>query len=375
MNPIAQLAVPREPKTSYASIEQMLWNERHQNEAIRLHCNETPFDLPQELKQQLATKMIDLSWNCYPDFYNAKLTALIAQQAGVQPENVVLGNGSSSLIQQVVNCCAKFLSVAIIEHPTFTFYHQVCQNERLPYQQWILKENNIYNLSTFPAVVEPALVVLTSPNNPTGAILPSGILQTLLEQYPQHIFVIDEAYGEFGGESAVGLVNKYPNLLVIKTLSKGFGLPSIRFGYAVGSAPLMQLLKKYTVPFTINIFTEMVVCEVLTNPDIMNALRVHQERIKNLRDFVGCQLRDMSGLFTVQPSAANFLLLRFQNEELLEDIKQALRSHNILVGYPMPQCLRLTIGTETQMSQVLRLIRGALTPYKNRIQSEAEVLY
>ncbi len=354
MNSIAQ--------TSYASIEQTLRADVYSNDPIRLHCNETPFDLPEDLKQQLVTKMADMAWNRYPDFHNTELTTLIANQAGVQPENVVLGNGSSQLIQQIVNCCSKFLSVAVIENPTFTFYHQVCQNERMPYQEWILGEDGSYDLSTFPHVSEPALIILTSPNNPTGATLPLNLLETLLEQNPASIFVVDEAYGEFGGVSAVELVKKYANLLVLKTLSKGLGLPSIRFGYAVGSVAIVRVLKKYTVPFTVNIFTELVVREALTNPTFISALRVNQERIKNLRDFVYHLLSDIASddYFTVQPSYANFLLLRFHHVELLEEIKEELRIRNILVSYPIAHSLRLTIGTETQMRQVLRIIKQAL---------------
>jgi histidinol-phosphate aminotransferase len=149
MNSIAQLAVTREIGTSYASIEQILLTEKYSSEPIRLHCNETPFDLPEELKQQLTLKMAEMAWNRYPDFHNTELTALIAEKAGVQFENILLGNGSSQLIQQIVNCCSKFLSTAVIEHPTFTLYHQVCQNERMPYQEWVLAEDGSYNLDTF----------------------------------------------------------------------------------------------------------------------------------------------------------------------------------------------------------------------------------
>lgn len=369
MNSIAQLAEHCHIGTTFASIEQTLLTDRFPNEPIRLHCNETPFDLPEELKQQLTLKMADMAWNRYPDFHNTELTTLIAKKAGVQLENILLGNGSSQLIQQIVNCCSKFLSTAVIEHPTFTFYHQVCQNDRMPYQEWALTENGSYDLETFPKVTEPALVILTSPNNPTGVTLPLNLLVTLLNQHPQCIFVVDEAYGEFGGESAVELVKKYPNLLVLKTLSKGYNLPSIRFGYVVGDTVLIQLLKKYTIPFTINIFTELVVRELLTNPVFTKALRLHQERIKNLRDFVYYLLDEMSShdQFSVQPSAANFLLLCFQNEELLNQIKQALTARNILVSYPMPQSLRLTIGTEAQMHQVLHIIRQALMQHRTAV--------
>lgn len=345
--------------SDFASIQQTLRKERLSEQPARLHCNETPFDLPQALKQELALKMADLAWNRYPDFYNTELTTLMAQHVGVLPENILLGNGSSQLIQQLFSCCAKFLSMAIIENPTFTFYHQVCKNERLPYQTWQIADDGSYDLDTFPATEEPALVILTSPNNPMGTTLPQQLIETLLQQHPHCIFVIDEAYAEFADDTAVSLVQKYPNLLVLKTLSKGYGLPSLRFGYLAGSVQLVQLLKKFTVPFTVNSFTELIVKELLTNPAVSHALRINRERVKNLRDFVYHQLHDMSSdnSFSVQPSAANFLLLRFNDDFTLRQLKSMFDSHQILVSYPLPDCIRLTIGTEMEMSRVLRIIR------------------
>lgn len=369
MNAIEKLIAQGTQKLNLAKIEQTLWSEIESNEAMRLHCNETPFDIPQNLKQQLVNKMTDLAWNRYPEFHQTQLNALIAKEAGLMSENILLGNGSSQLIQQIVNCCSKFLSEAIIENPTFTFYHQVCQNERMPYKEWSINKDDCFDLSDFPTLSEPSLVILTSPNNPTGAILPLSTLKTLLKQHANCIFVVDEAYGEFGGESALSLVNEYPNLLVLKTLSKGYGLPSIRFGYVAGSASLIQLLKKYTVPFTINVFTELVVSEFLTNPLLINALKVNQARIKNLRDFVYYLLDEMADetSFKVLPSAANFLMLRFHNVELFEQIKNVFNARNILVSYPIPQCIRLTIGTEVEMNKVVRIIKHTLDQGKATI--------
>ena len=361
----ASTSHPCQTLSDLATIEKIIFNEGSNHHPIRLHCNETPFDLPEELKQQLATQMAELAWNRYPDFHNTELTALIADHAGVLPQNVILGNGSSQLIQQIFSCCAKFLSVAVIEQPTFTFYHQVCQNERMAYQEWPLAQDGTYDLSTFPSVSEPALVALTSPNNPMGSVFPQALLEVLLEKHPQHIFIMDEAYAEFGNETAVSLIKKYTNLLVLKTFSKGYGLPSVRFGYVVGNAKLVKLLNKHTVPFTINIFTELVVRELLTNPAIANALHTNRERIKNLRDFVCYQLQDMAndGHFTVQSSAANFLLLRFEDEALLQQLKDTLAANRILVSYPIHNCLRLTIGTEVEMSRVLRVLKRCLVEY------------
>ncbi|OIN58242.1 pyridoxal phosphate-dependent aminotransferase [Arsenicibacter rosenii] len=362
MTIITKQAATGEPQLTYASIEPLLWENGLAPEPMRLHCNELPFDIPQAIKQQIAEKMAQLAWNRYPDFYNTELTALLAAHSKVHPDQVVPGNGSSQLIQQLIGCFSKIMSLAIIEKPTFTFYHQVCDNEQLAYQEWELTREGKHDLSTFPQLAEPALIILTSPNNPTGTTLPLSDLQCLLDQHPESIFIVDEAYAEFGGDTAQELIEQYPNLIVLKTLSKGYGMPGIRFGYALGSKPVMQLLKKHTVPFTINIFTELIVRELLTNPAFGLALQQNRERVKNLRDFVHYLLNDLAvrGDFTVHASAANFLLLRFQDPGLLEHVRTMLAARRILVGYPMPMCLRLTIGDEAQMNLVVRLIKQAI---------------
>lgn len=367
MNSIAQLAVPREIRKSFAFTPQAISVEMPENVA-RLHCNETPFDLPEALKQQLTAKMASLSWNQYPDFHNTALKALIAQQANVTPENILLGNGSSQLIQQIVSCFSKVFSVAILESPTFTFYHQVCQNERMRYQEWVLSPNTGFDLASFPQLTEPALVVLTSPNNPTGATLPLAYLQTLLEKHPECVFVIDEAYGDFGGETALSLVQRYANLLVLRTFSKGYGLPSVRFGYAAGNTALIQLVKKYTIPFTVNCFTEIIVSEALTNAEFIKFQQANIQRINNLRDFIYQLLDEVAAphTFSVQPSSANFLLLRFNDDDLFNNLKLALQANRILVGYPLQNCLRLTIGTEVEMHRVVRLLKKTMAQHKSR---------
>jgi len=292
----------------------------------------------------------------------------LANSVNLKSENILLGNGSSQLIQQIVNAASKFVSEAVIESPTFMLYHQICQNERLSFREWQLNDNGTFDLNSFPTISEPALVIITSPNNPTGASISNANLKNLLDLHPNCIFVVDEAYGEFANESAVELVNNYKNLLVLRTFSKGFGLPSIRFGFVVGNKDLIDMVRKHTIPFTINIFTELVVRESLTNPALMKIIKTNQDRIKNLRDFTHFLLTEISDetCFSVLPSASNFLLLRFYNSELLEQIKQILASRNILVSYPIANCLRLTIGNEVEMSKIVRVIKQNIEAFQSK---------
>lgn len=355
--------------SSSANIEQTLWPLIEPTSiVIKLNCNESPFDIPQELKQEITNKMVELDWNRYPDLQQTELTTILANSVNLKSENILLGNGSSQLIQQIVNAVSKFVSEAVIESPTFMLYHQICQNERLSFREWQLNNNGAFDLKSFPTISEPALVIITSPNNPTGATLSKTDLKNLLNLHPNCIFVVDEAYGEFANESAIGLVSEYANLLVLRTFSKGFGLPSARFGYMAGNKQLVDLIRKHTIPFTINIFTELLVRESLTNPVLMKIIKTNQERIKNLRDFTHFLLSKIADetRFSVLQSASNFLLLRFHQSELLEQIKQVLVARNILVSYPLPNCLRLTIGTEVEMSKIVRVIKQNVEVFQTK---------
>ncbi|GAA4464705.1 histidinol-phosphate transaminase [Nibrella saemangeumensis] len=352
--------------TDLTAVETSLWHELGTSQSIRLDLNEMPFDLPQELKQHIANKLISLNWNRYPDFYNWELTSLIAASAGVTTDSVILGNGSSALIQQLVSCFSKVYGQAVLEKPTFGFYHQVCAQERLPYQEWVLAEDGTYEIENFPRLAEPTLVMLTSPNNPMGTLLPLKDLRLLLAAYPDSVFVLDEAYSEFSNQSALSLVHEFANLMVLKTFSKGYGLPGLRLGYLVGSPSLVRLLKANTVPFTINIFTELVVKELLANPAFAQAVRINRERVKGLRDFSLYLLQELAGedRFIVQPSGTNFLMLRFRNSELHQSLKDLFAQRGIRVSYPMPLTMRITIGTEPQMHQLVRLIKHVVNVSK-----------
>lgn len=328
-----------------------------ENTPIKLNRNESPFDVPESLKQSITNKMVALSWNRYPDFHQTDLTQLLADSVSLKTENILLGNGSSQLIQQIFNCFSKFISEAIIENPTFTLYHQICQNERLSFKEWHLNEDGTFNIESFPAINEPSIVIITSPNNPTGTIFPKNELSKLLKLHPECIFLVDEAYGEFATESSIDLISEFSNLLVLKTFSKGFGLPSVRFGYVAGSKVLIDLLRKHTIPFTINIFSEMIVREALTNHEFQKIIRENQERIKTLRDSTQKLLSGMAkeNHFAVIPSQSNFILVKFQDTELFNEMKQMLVSRNILVNYPVANCIRITIGTEAEMNTFLQL--------------------
>ncbi|MER0439592.1 aminotransferase class I/II-fold pyridoxal phosphate-dependent enzyme [Emticicia sp. W12TSBA100-4] len=348
------------------AIENQLHQLLETDKPIKLNCNESPFDLPQTLKDTITSKMAELSWNRYPDFQQTDLVELLAHSVGLKNENILLGNGSSQLIQQIINCCSKFVSEVIIENPTFTLYHQICQNERLNYKEWHLNENGSFCIENFPTVSEPSIVIITSPNNPTGAVLPKNELETLLQTYPECIFLVDEAYGEFANESSIELIHKYSNLLVLKTFSKGFGLPSMRFGYVAGSKILIDLLRKHTIPFTINVFSELIVRESLTNNSFSRIIKTNQERIKNLRDFSCYELSEIADktTFSVNTSQSNFLLLRFNDTSLLNEIKEIFAAKNITVSFPITDCIRITIGTEVEMSKVLKIIKQCVNSFK-----------
>ncbi|MFN8355573.1 MAG: histidinol-phosphate transaminase [Spirosomataceae bacterium] len=324
----------------------------------RLHFNEMPFDLPIHLKERVLNRMLNMPWNQYPD--NSNLTSLLADYYKVTPENILLSNGSSVLIQLIIRCFSKVFSHAIMESPAFGLYEQCCQQEQLPYQTWQLTHDFKYNLSTFPKHHEPTLVLLSSPNNPTGAVLDTASLKTLLERNPTSLFVIDEAYAEFEGTSAVPLTKQYSNLLVLKTFSKAFGLPSIRFGYVIGQMAPLALIRKHILPFNINLFTQVAAEEVLSIPAIMAQVSFNQMKLRQIRDtFYRTICQQGSSFVETGTPTANFLFIRFHHAQYLPLLQKVFQQNGILIADWSQQCkgcLRISIGTAQEMQQVTDLL-------------------
>lgn len=301
---------------------------------VKLNQNESPFDVPQYLKNELAEAAKSLQWNRYPLNESPMLMEKLAHRHNVRPEHIVLGNGSNQLFQTLLTATIAAGDAVISTPPTFSLYDlyatvydakmvHILQPPGAPYPVEQVLDAIAHN--------RPKLLLVCSPNNPTGGEIDLSIVDQLC-RVSRNIVFFDEAYGEFSEQSVIPLLEEHENLLISRTFSKAFSLAGLRFGYFIGRENVIAQLRKVNIPYNINLFTELVALRLLDNESEMQA---HVTYLKHERDRVAAAMFCIEGL-TAFPSAANFIL--FKGVAGL-DLFQSLKQHGILVrdvsSYPL----------------------------------------
>jgi len=273
---------------------------------IYLDRNENPFDLPPDLKEGLMRELSKVPLNRYPPSPPASLKEKIAEYVGLSSENVMVANGSDELIGAVLGVFEG--GHVVVSPPTFAMYAFFARKEGLDVVEVPLGEN--FELGDVEARARGARAIfITSPNNPTGNVQPRARIEEVLETGAP--VVLDEAYAEFAGESAVDLVRDYDNLVVLRTFSKAFGLAGARVGYAVASEETMAALERTRPPFAVNALSIKAAEFMLDHIEHVNATVdfIVGERERIYREFSACSY----------PSRANFLLMRLDAEGFLRE--------------------------------------------------------
>ena len=316
---------------------------------IELHANENPWPLPASLRGELAAAIAEAAVNRYPegagDAVKVALTEALPVPAGAA---MVLGNGSDELIQIVTAAVARPGATVLAPDPTFVMYRIYAMLAGVRYVPAPLRADFTLDDDAFAAAIareRPALVWLASPNNPTGRALPLATIERVLAEAPG-LVVVDEAYGDFAGATLLPRVLEFPNLVVLRTLSK-VGLAGARLGYAVAHPAWIAELDKVRSPYNVNALTQAAVPVVLGAADVLAA---QVAKIRAERDRLARALAAIPGL-AVTPSDANFVLVRVPDAPAAH---ARLRAAGILVknlhgGHPLTaHCLRITVGTPAE---------------------------
>ncbi len=323
-----------------------------ENFPVKLNQNENPFDWPQYIKDEVAEFCRTRAWNRYPNFIPDDLKQTLADFTGLTPNNVIVGNGSNEMLLILLLSLTKPESPVIICQPTFTVYqllsrglgrtlHEVFANDDLSY--------NVERITKASKEAPDSLIILCSPNNPTGTALTEKEIRHICESH-QGFFILDQAYVEFGGYSALPLLKEYPNLIITRTFSKAFRGAGMRIGYLLGTVEIVQEINKIKLPYNINFFTEQVAMVLLAHHrEMENSIKIILEEQKSLVDFLNTLPFD-----AVYPSEANFICLKTGKKEALFS---AFKENGILVrdvsSYPMlKDCLRITVGTPEENALV-----------------------
>ena len=329
----------------------------------KLNQNESPFDAPEAVKQAVIRAMRDEPWNRYPPFTPTALLERLAARHGWLASGVLVGNGSNELIQATLAVTVGEGTPVVAPAPTFSLYRLLTAVYGGRYVPVPLTADFQFDLE---ALVQAArdtrapLVVVNSPNNPTGTPLPDGAVERLLAETAA-LIVLDEAYQDFGGPTAVPLLTHEPRLVVLRTFSKAMSLAGLRFGYALAHPAVAAEIAKARLPYNVNRVTLAAAHAALDAADVLaECVRA----VRRTRDALVGRLARIPGVHAF-PSAANFVLIRCETHPAAEVFRRLVEDHGILVrdvsgAAGLEDCLRITAGTDDDVDAVVRALQAIL---------------
>jgi histidinol-phosphate aminotransferase len=319
-------------------------------ELIKLNQNENPFDLPAEIKKELAEELMNQSWNRYPDVFPVRLIEALSADLNVPSESIIAANGSNELMYTILMAVVSKGTKVLIPTPTFFLYEKIVAV--LEGNQIAVPANpdltfDVDRIIETAKREQPALIILNSPNSPTGQMLSAGNVESILSA-TDAIVVVDEAYIEFADHpSVLPLMQKFGQLIVLRTFSKAFSLAGLRIGYIMAQPPLCAELLKPKIPFTVNNISSAAAILLLQKKElILERIRY----IKTQKQLLYRSLSTMDGIKTFS-SQTNFLI--FQVQKNASELFDALLAENVLIrdvsSYPMlKNTLRVNTGTEAE---------------------------
>lgn len=281
--------------------------------------------------------------NLYPDSDAKKLRQLMSFYYGCKPENIMVGNGSSDLINLLINGFCEVEDKVLSFEPSFSMYQtycDLCGAEYIKVQSEDDFTQSIDKLILEAKKQKPKVVILCNPNNPTGYITKTQEVKKLLDSIKDSLIIVDEAYMDFGDQSVINLINEYDNLVVMRTLSKAFGLAGLRVGAMIAHEETIQYIWKVKIPYNLNELSQLAAEKALEN---IESVKAYTSEIIKSREQLSAILLKLN--FKVYPSHTNFLFVEAPVDRLYEKLKQKkvlIREFN----YKNQSYNRITVGTD-----------------------------
>ena len=326
---------------------------------IKLNTNENPYGPSPKVLEAIRGAVAD-ELKLYPDPNSDQLKTAIADYHGLTPAHVFVGNGSDEVLAHVFQALLKHDAPLLFPDITYSFYPVYCKLYGISYQTVPLTA--AFEIEVGDYAQPNGGIIFPNPNAPTGRLLELRNIEQLLQANTESVVVIDEAYIDFGGASAVELVRQYPQLLVVHTLSKSRSLAGLRVGYAVGHPELIQALTRVKDSFNSYPLDRLALAgAVAAMADTQHFEETRQKVISSRTWLVG-QMQQMA--FEVLPSGANFVLARHAEIGGAE-IAAQLRQRNIIVRHfsnpaRIAPFLRITVGTDAQCEALIHALREIL---------------
>jgi histidinol-phosphate aminotransferase len=326
---------------------------------VKLNTNECPLP-PSPHALAAMREAADDSLRLYPDPESLALREALARHHGLKAENVFVGNGSDEVLAHVFVALLKHERPLLFPDVTYSFYPVWAKLFGVDHQTVALDEAMRLRVDDYRRN-EAGAIVFANPNAPTGIALSRVEIARLLEQHADIPVVVDEAYVDFGGETAVPLIAAHPNLLVVHTFSKSRALAGLRVGYALGQPSLIDALTRVKNCFNSYPLGRIAQAGAIASVDDDSYFQASVRTIVTERERMTAQLRDLS--FSVLPSSANFIFARHATAQGAE-LAKALRDRAVLVRHfnapRIQDYLRITIGTSEQTDKLVAALRDIL---------------
>ena len=330
---------------------------------IKLDANESPFDLPPELREAIANEMKNLQFQRYPDANSDELRTKLSEFLGVDKGQIVVGNGSDELIGYFVLAFGRTDACVSFPTPTFAMYHILARIAGLKAVGLPLDEHFNLNDDSWQSHLDANrlnLAFISYPNNPTSNTFSAEVIRKTLSR-SDALVVLDEAYYEFSGKTFFDELNRHPNLVIARTFSKAYGLAGLRIGYLIAHPEIINEINKVRLPYNLNRFSQMAAM-LLLKQHVRQAQKsqfsLQIQSILKERDRVYAALQVLDGIYPF-PTDANFIL--FRTESHADNWFQHLLDCGILVRNlsrpgPLQNCLRVTIGTPSANTRFLEAL-------------------
>jgi len=331
---------------------------------VKLASNENPLGMPDSAKRAIAAAVSDLAR--YPDDAGFELKSAIAARVGVPADWILLGNGSSDILNLAAAATLMPGRSAVFSQYAFAVYGLATQ-ARGATAVVVPAVDYGHDLEAMAASIRPdtSLVFITNPNNPTGTYLKAEAIEAFLAQVPRHVVVVlDEAYNEYLPPAlktdSIAWVHRHPNLVVSRTFSKAFALAGLRVGYGIAQPALADLLQRVRQPFNVNTVAQAAAAAALADEDfVARSYELNRAGLAQLTSAF-----DAMGLEYV-PSFGNFVLVKVGPAAR---INQELLQRGVIVrpvaNYGLPEWLRVTVGLEAENTQFIAALRASLEAVK-----------
>ncbi|MCP8463742.1 histidinol-phosphate transaminase [Pseudomonas sp. ZM23] len=322
---------------------------------VKLNTNENPYGPSPKVIAAIQAELND-TLRLYPDPNADRLKQAIAGYHGVKASQVFVGNGSDEVLAHAFHALFQHGKPLLFPDISYSFYPVYCGLYGIDFEAVPLDGQFQIRIEDYART--NGGIIFPNPNAPTGCLLPLEAVERMLQASPDSVVLVDEAYVDFGGESAISLVNRYPNLLVAQTLSKSRSLAGLRVGFAVGHEDLIEALERVKNSFNSYPLDRLALAGAVASFEDQAYFEQTCNAVIHSREKLVAELRTLG--FDVLPSAANFIFARHPQRDGAE-LAAALREEGVIVRHfkqaRINQFLRISIGTDEQNQALLDALR------------------